>query len=127
MNKSHSEETAFYRIHHINTFWNKRLAPVLYLLSAFSVFLLTILPYRGRVAFAFFVNIFFNRPVVYWNIISEKISKRFNLVFFFFFYFFVLGVYVFFLKIYQRFFKKYGSTWKPVVYSREYESFFYQS
>ena len=52
-------------IHHINPVFNRRFSNLLYYCGALVTVLLLVFPYSLRIALAFFVNIFFNRPRVY--------------------------------------------------------------
>lgn len=62
-------------IHNINHRFNRIFALPLFLLSAVVVFLMLFLPYTGRRALAWLINIFLNRPVVYLNYLGKTIGK----------------------------------------------------
>ena len=62
------------KIHNINSAFNLFFGPFIYVFAAIVVLLMAILPYHGRLLLALTINICFNRPVVYLNMIAKKIS-----------------------------------------------------
>jgi hypothetical protein len=59
------------RIHNINEIRNRYLAVPIFVLAYLSLVALLFLPYRGRIVFAFLLNLFFNR----WRVYGEYLSR----------------------------------------------------
>lgn len=91
------------KIHSINSKFNRLFGPVIYLAAAVVVLLMVILPYSGRLALALFINVFFNRPLVYLNFISRKIAYPLQRLNVFIIYCTLFG---FFALLYRMFFRK---------------------
>jgi len=122
------EDHPFYKIHNVNTKFNKVFNKPLFYVATFVTFLNLFLPYSLRFTLAFFINIFFNRPVVYLNFFAEKINKRINFVTTTLFYFTFIGVYSI---LYQAYFyisnrRKKESRWVKIEKENK-DNYFYQS
>jgi uncharacterized BrkB/YihY/UPF0761 family membrane protein len=91
-----------YTIHHINPTFNRFFSPLIFVFAMLVVFLMTILPYRGRIFLAFLINVFFNRPVVYLNIISRKLAYPLQKLNVFVVYFIIFGLFALIYKIFFR-------------------------
>lgn len=105
---------AFYRIHNVNSTFVKVFSIPLYFLSIIIVYLLLIFPYSFRIALAYVINIFFNRPIVYLTFFFEKFGKHINKIVITFFYLIILGFYSFFFRIFCFFSKKKKSEWNEI-------------
>lgn len=91
-----------YKIHHINSNFNRFFSPLIYLFSLATVLLMAILPYHGRLLLALLINIFFNRPMVYINIISRKISYPLHKINVFLLYSIFIGIFALFYRVFVR-------------------------
>lgn len=125
-------ESAFEKIHHINRRFNRVFSkPVYYFAKAVTI-INFVLPYSLRIVFAFVINLFFNRPIIYLNFFAKKIGKNINFVVISFFYIVALGVYA----VFYRFFLLWRSGgrerrgWSDVIDVQQdgsIEDHFYQS
>ncbi len=125
-------ENAFERIHHINRTFNRVFSKPVYYFAKAVTLINFVLPYSLRIVFAFAINLFFNRPVVYLNFFAQKIGKNINFVVISFFYLVVLGVYAGFYKfsLFWRAGGRKGQGWNDVIelqQDRSIEDYFYQS
>ena len=111
------------KIHHIDHARNRWLGVPIFIGSAVTVLLLLILPYRGRVALAFVLNVLFNRPLVYMNFAARYIAKPFAAVEMRILYFVVFGSYA---LLYRIFAKPTRDGWVPSQPSSK-DDFRYQS
>lgn len=93
-------ESAFEKIHHINRRFNRVFSKPVYYFAKTVTIINFVLPYFLRIVFAFAINLFFNRPIIYLNFFAKKIGKNINFVVISFFYIVALGVY----SVFYRFF-----------------------
>lgn len=125
-------ESAFEKIHHINRKFNRVFSKPVYYFAQAVTFINFVLPYSLRIVFAFAINLFFNRPIVYLNFFTQKIGKNINFVVISFFYFIVLGIYAGFYRFFilWRSGGRESQRWNDVVESQQdgsIEAYFYQS
>lgn len=122
---------AFEKIHNIDRKFNALFSrPIYYFAKAVTV-ISFLLPYGLRIVFAFLINIFFNRPVVYLDFFAKKIGKKVNFVVVGIIYFALFGVY----SVFYRFIHLWRSVKKETVWEDfpEHppkvilEDYFYQS
>lgn len=122
---------AFERIHNIDRKFNAVFTwPIYYFAKAVTV-INFLLPYSLRIVFAFLINIFFNRPVVYLNFFAKKIGKKVNFVVTGIIYFTLFGVYAVLYRFVHvwRFVKK-ETAWEDSYghsHGKTLEDYFYQS
>lgn len=115
----------FYKIHHVNKRFNALFDAPLYYIAGLVVFVNVLLPYSFRIGFAFLINIFFNRPLVYANFFAEKIGKKANGAMLALFYFTIIGAYACVFKAISYLHKKNSDTnW---MIAKEEEDYFHQS
>lgn len=117
----------FYKIHHINSRFNRVFDVPIFYAATFVTFLNLLLPYSLRTVLAFLINIFFNRPVVYLNFIAEKISKRINLLVLAVFYFTLFGLYSIGYKAYCSVKKDKNDSSLKNIPARDDVDYMYQS
>jgi predicted PurR-regulated permease PerM len=125
-NKTQKEHLAFLRIHHINSKFNQRFSKVIYTSSYIVTMINTILPYCCRILLAYFINIFFNRPKVYFNILADKIGKKMNIITIAVVYITFFGIYAIVYKIIKLFENK-NNHWQYLIEQENKESCYYQS
>lgn len=125
-------ESAFEKIHHINRRFNRVFSkPVYYFAKAVTI-INFVLPYSLRIVFAFAINLFFNRPIIYLNFFAQKIGKNINFVVISFFYLVVLGMYAGFYRFFilRRSGGRENLGWSDIIESQadiSIEDYFYQS
>ena len=90
------------KIHHINVKFNRIFSPLIYLASVCVVILMVILPYTGRLTLALLINVFFNRPLIYLNLLSRKIAYPLQRINVFLIYGILFGA---FALLYRMFFR----------------------
>lgn len=90
------------KIHHINPTLNRLLSGPLFAAAAVTVALLLILPYRGRVALAFAINVLFNRPLVYLNYVARYVARPLGRVQMAVFYYLLFGIYAIAFRAFAR-------------------------
>ena len=115
----------FYKIHKVNSNFNKCFSKPLYYLSFFVTILATILPHKGKIALAYFINIFFNRPVVYLSMFGKFVGQYMQKVVLFVFYILVFGIYGVLFQI-CKFLRPSQKGWTKVKEGAR-EDYFYQS
>ena len=125
-------ESAFEKIHHINRKFNKVFSKPVYYFAKVVTLINFVLPYSLRIVFAFAINLFFNRPIVYLNFFARKIGKNINFVVISFFYLIVLGMYAGFYRFFLlwRSGGRKGQGWSDVIEPQQdgsIEDHFYQS
>lgn len=125
-------ESAFEKIHHINRRFNRVFSKPVYYFAQAVTLINFVLPYSLRIVFAFAINLFFNRPIVYLNFLGRKIGKNINFVVISFSYFVIFGMYAGFCRFFflRRSGRREGQGWSNVVESqqdRSIEDYFYQS
>ncbi len=125
-------ESAFEKIHHINRKFNRVFSKPVYCFAKAVTLVNFVLPYSLRVVFAFAINLFFNRPIIYLNFFARKIGKNINFVVISFFYLVVLGMYAGFYRFFilRRSGGCESQGWSDVIESqqdRSIEDYFYQS
>lgn len=98
------------KIHHVNPTLNRWLSVPIFIGSTITVILLLILPYRGRVALAFLINVCFNRPMVYLNYLARYVARPFAAVEMRVLYYGVFGAYA---VLYRLFAKPAPRGWVP--------------
>lgn len=96
------DKPSFERIHNINPQFNRIFAIPIYIVSLVVVLLLFISPYFVRLAIAFLINLFMNRPIVYLSTFAEKIGRPVNSLFFRFLYFSLFAIYAIGFQIWVR-------------------------
>lgn len=117
---------SFYRIHNVNTQFNSFFSLPLYYLSLIVTFLLLISPYCFRIGLAFFINIIFNRPIVYKYFLFGKIIEKLNMFFITVFYFTFFGIYALLFKLFGNFRNPQKSNWVSIK-KEDKESYTYLS
>lgn len=121
MDKNHP----FFKIHHVNQAFNKFFEWPLVTVGFFISVINLCSPYYVRVALAFLINIFFNRPLIYLNYIGEFVSKRLSWIFITLFYVTIFGFYALIYKIIFK--NKTLSTWEKVPAEKDSDNYYYQS
>ena len=125
-------ESAFEKIHHINRRFNRVFSKPVYYFAKAVTLLNFVLPYSLRIVFAFAINLFLNRPIIYLNFFAQKIGKNINFVVISLFYLVVLGMYAGFYRVFilWRSGGREGGGWSDVTESQRDRSvgdYFYQS
>ena len=120
---------AFERIHHIDSRFNKIFSKPLYYAAMLVTVINFLSPYSLRIALAFLINIFFNRPVVYLSLFAQKIGKKINFIVIGIFYFTVMGLYACAYKFFglMNRQKNKSSRWITSKTEKSLEDYYYQS
>jgi len=129
MNNQTAEKNIIDRIHNIDSRFNRLFSVPLQWIGLLITCILFISPYWGRVAFAFFINIFFNRPKVYLNLVLKRMGKVGNHIMIGIFYFTLFALYAIFYKIFYFIRKKKNAEgkWVSSAFDKDTEEYYYQS